>query len=91
MADVRTTQVLVLRKEPGQGPIHALEILGEGQIQGQASLRLFLDGTVYRNEPLAGRVNFRWRSDWYADKAELRYTARRVTGGRLTLRYRFRD
>jgi hypothetical protein len=89
--DVTQSETVMLRKRPGQAAITSLSISGGGEIAGTAEVQLILNDAVYKSERLAGVVEFRWSGDWYADQAEVRYIAGKVSGGRLTLRYEFRD
>lgn len=91
IADARTAETLLFDKAPGQGGVHALTIAGSGAIQGDAEIALRLNGTVHRTERLSGAIDFRWEGDWYADRAELRYTPGKVAGGALRLEARFHD
>ena len=89
--DVTKPQTIVLKKKPGQGGIHYLTITGSGEIKGTAEISLIENGKPYRKEALSGPVCFEWKNDWYADSAELRYEPKFVSGGNLSLEYRFKD
>lgn len=88
-ADVMRPQVLVIRAAPGAGQIHALNVRCHGNVEGDASITLMLDGRPYRTEKFQGRFSFGWSGDWYAREARLHYLPDRVRGGAITIDYRF--
>ena len=89
--DVTKPVTIILKKDPGQGPIHSLSVIGSGKIAGNAEIILILNGGPYKTESLTGSVNFRWGGDWYSDQAEIRYTPTSVTSGNLKLKYKFNN
>ena len=89
VADVTKTEVIVLAKKLGQGPVHSLSVVGLGKIDGNAEISLILHGGPYKTEKMSGKVTFRWGGDWYSDQAEIKYTPGTVTGGTLRLKYKF--
>jgi hypothetical protein len=89
--DVTKTEVIVLKKKPGQGPVYSLSVVGHGNINGNAEISLVLNGGPYKTEKLSGKVDFRWGGDWYSDQAEIRYIPGTVAGGSLSLKYKFND
>ena len=89
--DITKTEIIVLKKKPSQGAIHAISITGSGSISGVGEAQLILNGTVYRKEEISGRFSFDFSGDWYSDEAEIRYIPRNVSSGSLTLKYGFRD
>ena len=91
LADVTRTETVILRKMPGQGPVHSLSIRGSGTIQGHAEITLILNDASYKMEELSGQVDFQWGGDWDSDEAEIRYKPTSVTSGSLKLRYKFND
>ena len=91
VTDVTKAETVVLRKQAGQGPIHSIAITGHGEIQGNAEIALFLNGTPNKTASLSGLIDFRWEGDWYSDQAEIQYAPASVTRGRLGLKYEFRD
>lgn len=91
IVDVKKAEVIVLKKKPGQGPIHSLSVSGHGKIDGNAEISLILNSGPYKTEKLTGNVNFRWGGDWYSDQAEIRYNPGMVTGGNLRLTYKFNN
>ncbi len=88
---VTKAETIVLKKASGQGPVHSLSVIGSGVLQGDAEISLILNGCSYKTEKLSGKVDFRWRGDWYSDQAEIRYTPTSVNGGSLKLKYEFSD
>ncbi|MCB0163737.1 MAG: hypothetical protein KDI79_05895 [Anaerolineae bacterium] len=92
VADVTKAETIILTKEPGQGPIHTLSVVGSGMIQGNAEITLILNhDQPYKTETLSSGVDFYWRGDWYSDQAEIHYTPTSVTGGNIKLTYKFYD
>jgi hypothetical protein len=91
VADVTKPETLILTKSSGQGPIYSLTVIGSGKIHGTAEITLILNGGPYKTETLSGSVKSRWGGDWYSDQAEIQYTPTSVTGGNLTLKYKFSD
>jgi hypothetical protein len=89
--DVTKSETIILKKASGQGSITGLSITGRGSIAGKAEVQLILNGAVYKKEEVHDDVSFVWGGDWYADQAEVRYSAGPASGGSLTLRYEFHD
>jgi hypothetical protein len=90
-ADVTKPATIILKKNAEQGAVHSLSVVGSGELDGNAEITLILNGEPYKTETLSGKVDFRWRGDWYSDQAEIRYTPASVTGGSLKLKYEFND
>lgn len=91
VSDVAKSETIVLKKEPSQGSIVGVSIIGRGRIEGKAEVQLILNGGVYKKEILGGDVSFEWEGDWYGDQAEVRYIAGTASSGSITLKYEFRD
>lgn len=91
LRDVTTARTLILKKKPEQAFIHSFQIEGRGQVNGHATITLMLNDTPYKVQRLSGTVRFSWGGDWYTDAAEVRYEPQDVSGGTLTLKYRFDD
>jgi len=91
VADVTKPETITLTKESGQGNIHSFSITGSGQIDGNATITIFLNGKPYKIEQLSDRVHFHWGGDWYSDSAEIKYEPLSVKVGSLVLKYRFSD
>jgi len=91
ISDVTKARVILLGKKKGQGYIHGISIIGEGNIEGKAVISLILHDGPYKTENLSGRINFSWGGDWYSDTVEIRYNPIAVTNGRLRLKYKFKD
>lgn len=91
VSDITKSETIVLKKNPGQGPVYSLTVKGVGRIDGQAEILLILNTGPYKTEKLSGSVNFRWGGDWYSDTAEIRYAPSSVTGGVLRIKYKFND
>lgn len=89
--DLTQSETIILRKKPSQGAIVGLSIAGRGSIAGKAEVQLILNGAIYRQEILSGRVGFKWNGDWYAGQAEVRYLAGTASAGALALQYEFSD
>ena len=91
VADVTKPETISLAKQSGQGNIHSFSITGSGQIEGNAIIKVLLDGKPYKDEQLSGVVDFHWSGDWYSDSAEIKYEPLSVKTGSLALTYRFND
>jgi len=82
---------IVLRKLHSQNGIHALKIIGRGQLDGEAEISLILSGKPYKTEKLSRQINFEWSGDWYDDSATLEYKPSSAKKGSLKLEYEFED
>jgi hypothetical protein len=91
IADVAKAETITLRKQAGQGNIHGFSVSGRGQIEGEATMILVLNGKPYKEERLSGAVDFHWEGDWYSDSVEIQYRPSSVKGGKLFLGYKFKD
>jgi hypothetical protein len=91
VTDVRRAEILVLATKDTGANVHALTIRVSGEIEGQATLTLILNGEPYKTEQLTGKISFEWGGDWYADTAEIRYEPVNVQSGNVKLQYRFHD
>ena len=89
ISDSSKKQTIILKKKSGEGNVHAINITGEGDINGEATIALILNGEPYKTEKLSGRINFQWGGDWYADTAEIIYEPQKVTKGKISLNYKF--
>ena len=90
--DVTKPEVLVLKKKPSQGAIHRLDLSASADLVGEARIQLLApDGTIYKDEAIKGRSQFRWAGDWYTDEAEVRYLPTSASKGSVILRYEFAD
>ncbi|HMF16053.1 MAG TPA: hypothetical protein VKE98_02550 [Gemmataceae bacterium] len=88
ISDVRRPETLVLGKETGNPP-YGITIRGSGEVDGEATLSLLLNGEAYKVEKLSGTVSFEWGGDWYSETAEIRYEPINVRSGKLIFHYRF--
>jgi hypothetical protein len=89
ITDVRQPGSLVLGKETGNAYTHGITIRGSGEIDGEATISLLLNGKPYKVAKLRGKVNFEWGGDWYSETAEIRYQPANVQSGKVVLQYRF--
>lgn len=89
ISDVKKGETIILVKSPNQEDIYSLTVKGDGAIEGKAEISLFLNSKPYKVERLSGLVNFEWESDWYSDRAEIRYRSLSAKAGRLRLQYQF--
>ena len=87
--DVLHHETLVLGEKTGSRHTHGITIRGSGEVDGEATVALLLDGQPYKVAPLNGRVAFEWGGDWYSETAEIRYTPTNVRSGKVVLHYRF--
>jgi hypothetical protein len=87
--DVTRPETITLRNAPGGGPVYSLSIVGQGELEGNATITLVLNGEPYKRERLSGKVQFRWDGDWYSDEAKIIYEPSAVRAGRLSLKYAF--
>jgi hypothetical protein len=91
LSDATQAETIILEKESKQGYIHSWSVAGDGNIDGEAEIVLMLNGNPYHTEKLSGAVDFEWSGDWYSDEAEIIYTPTSITGGSLSLSYKFND
>lgn len=89
IADVRKEETIVLKNTHKPGYVYSINILGSGNLDGEATVSLILNGEAYKTEKLKGAVNFEWGGDWYSDTAEIRYQPGNVNSGELVIEYRF--
>lgn len=89
VSDVTKNETIILRKNPSQGSVYALDVTGRGKIKGTAAIILELNGAAYKTAYLTNSVRFNWSGDWYADEAKVIYQPISVDGGSLKLKYRF--
>lgn len=89
LSDVRNRETLVLREELGK-PVHGITIRGSGEVEGDATVSLVLNGDPYIVAKLNGKVDFQWGGDWYSETAQIRYEPEAVRSGKVVLHYRFR-
>lgn len=86
------SDTLVLKKNSAQQHIHKLTIWVRGELDGNASLSLMLDGKLYLTEKLSGKFDHKmYSTDWYSDSAELVYKPTGVKNGSVKLIYTFFD
>lgn len=91
VVDVTKPEIIIIAKQRSQGGIHSLRIAGVGQITGNATISLFLNGKPYKVEHLSESVDFYWGGDWYSDSAEIKYEPTSVKSGKLKINYQFYD
>jgi hypothetical protein len=91
VSDVRSAEILVLGQKAGSHTTHAIKVCGSGEIDGEATISLLLNGEPYKVAKLRGPVNFEWGGDWYCETAEVRYEPANVRSGKVVLRYKFYD
>ena len=91
ISDITQTETITLIKNPKQGAINSISIKGEGRIEGNAEIILFLNDAPYKTKRLSGPVDFRWAGDWHSDQAEIRYIPMSAIEGSLRLKYKFSD
>jgi hypothetical protein len=89
IADVRKAETIILENTGRSGNVHAIGIRGSGEIRGEATVTLMLNGKPYKTETLSGPVRFKWGGDWYSNTAEIRYEPGEVSSGELVIEYRF--
>ncbi|MBE9114350.1 hypothetical protein IQ249_00415 [Lusitaniella coriacea LEGE 07157] len=89
VSDVTKEEVIVLETTKKSEDISSINIKGRGQIDGEATIVLMLNGEPYKTETLKDEVQFSWDGDWYSNTAEIRYTPVQVNSGDLTLEYSF--
>jgi hypothetical protein len=87
--DARKAEVLILGAKSGNPYTHGVSIRGSGDIDGEATMSLMLNGEPYKVTKLRGRIDFEWGGDWYAETAEIRYEPVKVRSGKVVLHYRF--
>lgn len=68
---------------------YGINIKGSGDIDGQATISLLLNGAPYKVARVSGKVDFEWGGDWYAETAEIRYEPVNVRSGEVIVHYRF--
>ncbi len=89
VTDIRKEEVIILRNTNNPEPVYGISIRGSGNIDGEATVSLILNGEAYKTEKLKGRVSFKWGGDWYSDTAEIRYKPNNVNSGELVIEYKF--
>ena len=89
VSDVRQGETLVLGTKTGSHHTHGVTIRGSGEIEGDATISLLLNGEPYKAATLNGRIDFEWGGDWYSETAEVRYEPADVRAGEVVLHYRF--
>lgn len=88
--DVRTKNIVTLRKDFDRGEAKKIRLYFFGKIDGQAKLTLSSDNQEPREYSLKpGNVRLRISHDWTDPKCTLEYLPENVEGGFLTLRYHF--
>ncbi len=87
--EVRQPETLIITHPASNVHIHSLTVRGAGEIDGQASITLMLNGQPYKTESLGGTVDFQWHGDWYEQTAEIRYDPVNARSGEVLLHYRF--
>ena len=91
ITDVAKPEMIALKKQKGQGNIYGYSISGKGQIHGEATISLMLNGKPYCVEQLSGNVAFERGGDWYSDSISILYRPSSVKKGNLHLKYKFKD
>ena len=89
--DITKPEMITLNKHNNQGNIYSISISGRGQIDGEATISLILNGKPYKIKRLSGSILFQWVGDWYSNSAEIQYEPLAVKNGNLSLTYHFRD
>ena len=89
--DVTTSSEITLHGKSLQRRIYSLDVVGLGNIDGNAEISLVLNGEPYKSVSLHGHVRFVLSTNWSSATAVVRYSAVSVKGGSLILRYRFND
>lgn len=104
IADVTNSETIILKKAGSQGPIHYMNVVGKGMLEGTAEIVLILNDKPYKTEKLSGTVDFQWSGEWYSDSATIEYKVimspvpermdlytSSVKSGSLNLQYHFKD
>ena len=81
--------MITLKNSNNQKHVYGIDIRGLGNIDGDATITLILNGKPYKTEKLRGGVSFKWGGDWYSDTAEIQYTPGYVNSGELVIEYKF--
>jgi len=89
VADIRKEETIILKNTRKPGYVYSIHISGSGNVDGDASVSLILNGEPYKTEKLKGTANFQWSGDWYSDTAEIRYQPGNVNSGNLVINYSF--
>jgi hypothetical protein len=89
VVDVQKEEVVILKNSHSTNHVYGISIRGTGNIDGEASISLILNGEPYKTEMLKGKVRFDWGGDWYSDTAEIRYKPNNVNSGELLIEYKF--
>lgn len=96
LAEVGEPQVIRLRKNFGDGPVHHLKIKVTGQLNGTSIMRVFQENDsdhVYREKLIgSGKVEeILIDQDWYEDGCRLAYEPLSAAQGSLKIEYRFQS
>jgi len=89
VSDVRKEEVVTVKSNQSSGHVYGINIRGTGNIDGEASISLILNGEPYKTEILKGEVSFEWDGDWYSDTAEIVYKPKLINSGELVIEYNF--
>ena len=89
IADAGIPIELTLRAPSAPKRVYALDVQGNGRIDGEAEIALILNGQPYKVAHLDGVVHFEWGGDWYSPEAVVRYRPLSAKSGSIKLRYRF--
>ena len=89
--DVTKTQKFILSNTHNSHTVASLKISIRGHIDGSADVVLILNAEPYKKEILTGDFDINWRSDWYSNNAEIRYSPKTVTSGKMKISYEFED
>lgn len=88
--DVRTKNILTLRKDFDRGEAKRLRLYFFGKIDGRAKLILSSETQQPKEYPLeSGNIHLRISHDWTDSKCSLEYAPENVGSGYLTVRYHF--
>ncbi len=63
VADVRKEETIVVKRVSSSGHVYNIKIRGSGNIDGEATFLLILNGQPYKTEKLKGAVSFTWGGD----------------------------
>ena len=89
VSDVMRNETLVLGTKTGKPYTHGVTIRGSGEIDGDATISLMLNGETYKVAKLHGSIDFEWGGDWYSETAEVLYEPTNVRSGNVALHYKF--
>jgi hypothetical protein len=87
--DLTQPAEVVLKAPEGVTAVVGLQVIGSGQVDGDARIELVLNGRVHETFLIGGPVNIQWYGDWYSPEVHVRYAPAAAKDGSVKLGFRF--